>query len=284
MIDAHVHLEKGEYTVEWIEQFIDAAIKREIDEIFFLEHTHIFKECAPLYDEMSAYNEYQKNWYQKKWEQARPIGEYIDYIEKIKRLDFPIRLKFGLEVCYSPEHESDIAKIKQLYSFDFVTGSIHFIDGWAFSHLRQRWEKKDYDIDKLYERYYALMLSLINSGLFSGVAHPQSLQCYGAYPQKDYRHIYLQLAQALCENGMYIEENSGLAINYGDRRLGMNLDMLECMVKCGVPVYTASDAHLPANVGLYIKEMEGLIRSAEVRAGGVQRSGALRDCHISDKL
>jgi histidinol-phosphatase (PHP family) len=195
-----------------------------------LEHTHIFKECAPLYDEMSAYNEYQKNWYQKKWEQARPIGEYIDYIEKIKRLDFPICLKFGLEVCYSPEHESDIAQIKQLYSFDFLTGSIHFIDGWAFSHLRQRWEKKDYDIDKLYERYYALMLSLINSGL---------------------------------------------AINYGDRRLGMNLDMLECMVKCGVPVYTASDAHLPANVGLYIKEMDGLIRSAAVRAGGVQRSGGI---------
>lgn len=261
MIDAHVHLEKGDYTVEWIEQFIDYAIKRNIDEIFFLEHTHIFKECSNLYNEMSAYNEYQKNWYQRKREQARPLKDYIDFIGKVKQLSFPVRLKFGLEVCYSPEHEAEIAQIKQMYAFDFLVGSIHFIDGWAFSHLKQRWNKNDYNIEELYDKYYALMLSLINSGLFSGLAHPQSLQCYGAYPQKDYGQIYLQLAQALSAKCMYIEESSGLAINYGDKKLGMNPDMLECMVKHKVPVLTASDAHVPQNVGLYINEMNSLIQA-----------------------
>ncbi|MDE6389266.1 MAG: PHP domain-containing protein [Lachnospiraceae bacterium] len=191
MIDVHVHLEKGDYSVEWIKQFVAYAVKRNIDEIYFLEHTHIFKECRNLYNEMSVYNEYQKNWYQKKWEQARPLKDYIDYIEKLK----------------------------QMYSFDFLVGSIHFIDGWAFSHMKQRWNKNDYDMDELYERYYALMLSLINSRLFSG-----------------------------------------LAINYGDKQLGMNADMLECMVKYNVPILTASDAHSPQNVGLYIKEMNDLIQ------------------------
>jgi len=38
-------------------------------------------------------------------------------------------------------------------------------------------------------------------------------------PQKDYRHIYSQLAQALCSKGMYIEESSGSAINYGDKQV-----------------------------------------------------------------
>ncbi len=221
MIDAHVHLEKGDYSAEWIEQFIEYAEKRNIDEIFFLEHTHIF-EFHNLYNEMSVYSEYQKNWYQKKRKQARPLKDYIDYIEKIKQINFQIRLKFGLEVCYSPEHEIDIARMKQMYSFDFLAGSIHFIDGWAFSHRKQWWDKNDYDMDELYEKYYALMLSLINSRLFSGLAHPQSLQCYGAYPQKNYRHIYLLLARALRSNNMYIEESSGLAINYGDKQLGMN--------------------------------------------------------------
>ena len=60
---------------------------------------------------------------------------------------------------------------------------------------------------------------------------------------------------------MYIEENSGLTINYGDKQLGMVPNMLECMVKCNVPILTASDAHLPQNVGLYIKEMNDLIQS-----------------------
>lgn len=111
MVDAHVHLEKGDYTVEWVQQFVDYAVQRNIDEIFFLEHTHIFRECTSLYDEMSSYNEYQRDWYQKKWEQARPLSEYIDFIEKLKQHEFSVRLKFGFEVCYSPEHEKDISEI-----------------------------------------------------------------------------------------------------------------------------------------------------------------------------
>ncbi len=39
MIDAHVHLEKGDYSVEWINQFAVYAVKRNIDEVYFLEHT-----------------------------------------------------------------------------------------------------------------------------------------------------------------------------------------------------------------------------------------------------
>lgn len=49
MIDAHVHLEKGDYCIEWIQEFIRYALLRDIDEIYFLEHTHIFKECQSLY-------------------------------------------------------------------------------------------------------------------------------------------------------------------------------------------------------------------------------------------
>ncbi len=52
-----------------------------------------------------------------------------------------------------------------------------------------------------------------------------------------------------------------MAINYDDKQLGMNADMLECMVRCNVPILTASDAHSPQNVGLYIKEMNELIQS-----------------------
>lgn len=54
MIDAHVHLEKGDYSVEWINKFVGYAVKRNIDEVYFLEHTHIFKECRNLYNPESV--------------------------------------------------------------------------------------------------------------------------------------------------------------------------------------------------------------------------------------
>ena len=65
---------------------------------------------------------------------------------------------------------------------------------------------------------------------------------------------------ALKEHNMYIEESSGLAINYADTELGMNEKMLEIMMKQGVRILTASDAHVPQNVGRMVKEMNNLMR------------------------
>ena len=259
MVDAHVHLEKGSYCIEWIQEFVQYALSRNVNEIYFLEHTHIFKECSGLYHEMSCYNEYQNNWYRKKQENARPLKEYTDFIDEMKKERFPIKLKFGLEVCYSPEHAREIENIKNMYSFDFLVGSIHFIDGWAFSHKKQPWRKENVNSDYLYKRYYELMYELVKSNLFSGLAHPNSLQCFGAYPTGDYGTEYDRIARALKENNMYIEESSGLAINYGDTELGMSEKMLKAMILQNVRILTASDAHIPQDVGKLIGEMNDLI-------------------------
>lgn len=189
MIDAHVHLEKGEYCIEWINEFISYAVSRNIDEIYFLEHTHIFKECRSLYDEMSQYNAYQNQWYKKKLKMSRLLKDYIDFIERMKNNHFPVKVKFGLEVCYPPGHEADIERLKK------------------------------------------------------------------AYPIEDYMEEYEKIADVLIKNNMYIEESSGLAINYGDMELGMNKRMLEAMKNKKVKIVTASDAHIPQNVGKLIPEM-----------------------------
>lgn|SRR5574344_873328 len=259
LIDAHVHLEKGEYCLEWVNEFIQNAVARNIDEIHFVEHTHLFKECTPLYNEMSAYNAYQNQWFNRKLEQMVPIEKYMEFIEKMRKEHFNVKVQFGLEVCYSPEHEKEIQRIKDSYSFNFLVGSIHFIDGWAFSHLKQPWSKEEYNLDDLYSRYYQLMMQLADCGLFSGLAHPNSLQCFGAYPEKEYHTEYQQIAEKLKRNNMYIEESSGLAISYGDKKLGMNQNMLKTMLKNNVQILTASDAHVPENVGRRIQEMNDLI-------------------------
>lgn len=81
------------------------------------------------------------------------------------------------------------------------------------------------------------------------------MQCFGAYPIEDYMEEYEKIADVLKKNNMYIEESSGLAINYGDMELGMNKRMLEAMKNKKVKIVTASDAHIPQNVGKLIPEM-----------------------------
>lgn len=263
MIDCHVHLEKGPYTVQWLGEFIEQAIKMNIDEIYFLEHTHIFKECSNLYFEMSEYNQYQNDWFAQKRQNARPIIDYINFIEKMKKISFPVKVKFGLEVCYSPRHEKDIESIKNIYPFDFLVGSVHWIDGWAFSHLKQPWTAQQVDVDKLYARYYQLMKQLAQSGLFSGLAHPNSLGCFGVNPGGTFNGTYIELARLLKSNNMYVEQSSGIKIYYSkNNQLGMNNEMLKIMKDNDVQILTASDAHTPQFAGCYIKELNDLIKSA----------------------
>lgn len=255
MIDAHVHLEKGPYTREWVEKFLQYAQQRGIEEIFFLEHTHLFTEYLGLYDEMAAYNPYQHQWFAKKRQNARSIGEYLEFIHRMKEEPLPVKVKFGLEVCYSPEHEEEIRQLKDRYPVDFWVGSVHFIHGWAFSHLRQPWKKEEVCVKELYACYYRLLVQLAESRLFSGLAHPNSLQCFGAYPPAGMEEEARRLAVALRDSKMYVEESSGLRINYGDPALGMSPVLLRAMIRQQVPVCTASDAHVPHDVGKWVKEM-----------------------------
>ena len=68
MIDGHIHIERGDYSLEWIEQFVNKAVEMKIDEIRLLEHCYIFEEFMPMYDSVCAYSKYVDNWFHIKWQ------------------------------------------------------------------------------------------------------------------------------------------------------------------------------------------------------------------------
>ena len=54
MVDGHIHIERGEYTYEWINQFVKKAVEKQLDEIWLLEHCYRFEEFVPMYDSVCA--------------------------------------------------------------------------------------------------------------------------------------------------------------------------------------------------------------------------------------
>lgn len=65
MIDGHIHIERGAYTLDWINQFVSKAVEMEIDEIRLLEHCYRFEEFVPMYDSVCAYSEYVDAWFHR---------------------------------------------------------------------------------------------------------------------------------------------------------------------------------------------------------------------------
>ncbi|MDF2988925.1 MAG: histidinol phosphate phosphatase HisJ family [Eubacterium sp.] len=251
MTDAHVHIERGTYSLEWINEFITYALKRGLSEIFFLEHSHRFFEFKAIYRKVASYNEYQRSWLDRKTELS--LDTYKELITEVRKHRFPVTLKFGLEVCYIEGTEQSVKSILKDFDWDFVTGSIHWIDNWGFDHKEEFWKGKD--IDKTYLRYYELMKSLIKSGLFNNLAHPDSIKCFGHLPNVDLTETYEEIACLLNQYDMYAEQSGGLYLNYGFPELGMNQKMLSIFKNKNVKLLTASDAHRPEDTGKFIKEM-----------------------------
>lgn len=260
MIDAHVHFlhNRGTYTVEFFEGFVSAAQAAGLDEIYLLEHTHQFEEFEAVYAPVKAYNEYQNNWISGRMNGS--IERYVEFIERVRNNSYPVKIHFGLEVCYIPETAALLANILAGYDFDFLTGSVHWIDGWGFDHPKQCdiWLKAD--VNAAYTRYYEIMCALCESGLFTGLAHPDSIKCFGYYPDYDLGDTYEGLAKLLNKHGMYAENSGGLRLNYpGEQALGMNKRMLDIFQRNKVRMLPASDAHEREDTGKNIRALQEMI-------------------------
>ncbi|MBR6664550.1 MAG: histidinol phosphate phosphatase [Lachnospiraceae bacterium] len=245
--------------MDYFEGFLKVAQEAGLDEIYLLEHTHQFMEFERVYEPIKAYNDFQYNWITKRMNGS--INEYIDFINKVKDTKYPVKVKFGLEVCYIPETADLLVDILKNYDFDFLTGSVHWIDGWGFDHMGQKelWESKN--VDEVYKRYYDIMFQLCESGLFGGLAHPDSIKCFGYKPNIDLTDCYQKLAELLNKHGMYAENSGGLRLNYSPNlELGLNPQLLSILRKNNVQIETASDAHKQRDVGANIRDLEGMLK------------------------
>ncbi len=257
MTDVHIHIERGPYTKEWIDNFVKQAVSMEMDEIYLLEHSHRFVEFSPMYASICEYSDYQKNWYKSK--ATLSIKDFQALITQMRSIEFPIKIKWGLEVCYFSEYENLIGDILNSFHFDFAVGSIHWVEGFGFDHKAEFW--KDIDTEQIYRKYYSLMLRLVKSGLFSGLAHPDSIKCFHHYPISDLTATYNLLADELNAHHMYAEQSGGLALNYGFEELGMNKNLLNVFRNKNVDIRFASDAHKPEDVGANILKMQAILQA-----------------------
>lgn len=233
--DYHVHaLAHGEYqyTYEWLKKFLITARERQIVELGFAEH-----------------------------------DEFISQIDTavLKRLqeEFPdIKLRLGLEVDYIPGREDYIRQLGQSYDFDYIIGSVHFIDGWGFDHpdFCHLFEEKD--IDQVYCRYFELVQMAVNSGLFDIIGHLDLIKIWGHRPQ---RHNVLfhveQLLNSIKAAGMLIEINSaGLRKPVGE--IYPQQEIIDLMASKQIAVTLGSDAHHPRQVGEGLHEARNIILNA----------------------
>lgn len=233
MIDYHLHTKRCGHATGTMEAYLAEAERKNIREIGFADHFPL--ELLGYVPDHSV---------------TMSAHELDDYIADIKRLreSAAIPVLLGAEVDYLPGREAVTAEALAGYPFDYVIGSIHFLDGWDFTHPHYTNRYSTMDIDGLYHKYFAVVKKLAESRLFDIVGHLDVVKKFSFFPRKNRDDLVAVTCRALAENGLCVELNTaGWRAPVGEAYPAG--EFLRACLQLGVPVTLGSDAHKPQDVG-----------------------------------
>lgn len=246
MVDYHLHTSRCCHATGTMEEYLVAAEQSGLQEIGFADHYPLGLLGYKPRSQVTMHPE--------------ELPDYIMQVEELRAASKTVRVKLGVEVDYLPGTEQKTRKLLQAQKFDYVIGSIHFLEDWDFTHPIYADHYKEKDLSELYGRYFTLVWDLCYSRLFDIIGHIDVIKKFGYRPPESLEPYWVKTAQVLRETGTCLELNTAgrdapVGDFYPDRRL------LEICHAEGVWVTIGSDAHSPEQVGRYMPEALDLLRS-----------------------
>jgi histidinol-phosphatase (PHP family) len=238
IVDYHMHLRdpdgRLDFTVEGVERFVETAVARGIDEIGFTEHVYYFEQTRALWDEP---------WMLERC--GYDIEPYVEAVVEAKSQGLPVKL--GLEVDYAAGKERETGEALAPYAWDYLLGSVHFVDGFPVDQEPGLVEKLG--PHEAWRRYFVWLRNAARSGLFDSLSHPDLVKHHGPGPDAEsVQWLQEETADAIEAAGVCIEVSAaGLHKPVGE--LYPDAPLLDACRVRGVPITLASDAHEPQNVG-----------------------------------
>jgi histidinol-phosphatase (PHP family) len=254
IVDYHMHLrdpeERIDHTPEAVERFVETAVARGIDEIGFTEHIYYFEQTRPFWTESYMLDRCKYD-----------LDAYVGALLAAKERGLPVKL--GLEVDYFPGTERELADLLGDYPFDYLLGSVHFVDGFAVDQEPGLVEKLG--PGEAWRRYFVWLRNAARSGLFDSLSHPDLVKHHG--PRADVEAVawlHEETADAIEAAGVCVEVSSA-GLRKPVNEVYPDAELLEGCRRRQVPITLASDAHVPQDVG---RELERAIEHA--RAAGYE--------------
>ncbi|MTI81564.1 MAG: histidinol-phosphatase [Firmicutes bacterium] len=249
LTDYHIHVERGPYTVEWLREFKKQAEKVGIEEWGISEHAYRFVETSHIF---------MNNWVKER--QTETMKDYLAMIGDAREQG--MKVKFGIEMDYFPGKEEEISRFISEYPFDYVIGSVHWIDQWGFDldEMKEEWDKRK--VEDVWVEYFNRIVSLAESRLFDIAGHIDLAKIFKYIPTDDNFLLeqYQRVAKVLADNELTIEiSTAGLRKPVGE--IYPQPTLLKKCCQHGVPIVINSDAHCPEDVGADYRQAVELARS-----------------------
>ena len=227
IVDYHMHLRGARTEIAHdtasVDPFVAAARAVGVDEIGFTEHGYYFRQTRRLWTipfqvERCVYD----------------LDTYVDAVVEAKRQGLPVKL--GLEVDYVGELQPRLAELLAPYPWDFLLGSVHWIDGLAVDQEPGIWAGRS--VEAVWRLYFEALAELASGGHVDVLAHADLAKIFDRRPD-DPAGFYPPL------DGVAVEiSTAGLRKRVGE------LYPDAALLASKPPITLASDAHRPDDVGV----------------------------------
>ncbi|MCW4020164.1 MAG: histidinol-phosphatase HisJ family protein [Candidatus Bathyarchaeota archaeon] len=207
----------------------------------------------------------------KDFDPVHPSLEHFDYerytmdINKAREL-FKGRLviRKGIEVDYQNCFEDEIKEWLRGKKFDFIIGSVHFINHTIVNDLF----KTNNDLRKIYATYFEEINGSIESGLFDVVGHLDVIRKYvdntiSGLKNLNYEENVRAILRKIKEKRIFLEINAKMFAMTDDRVYPMSTRRIfeEYIESGGRLISVGSDAHSPRKIGNGIREVLDFLAS-----------------------
>ena len=242
LADYHVHLrpDGGEHKAEDyfvsgnVERYREAASERGITELGVSEHVHRFTAGLGVW---------QHDWWKRNGRDD--IDEYNAFAREAG-------LKVGIEADLVRGREEQMAALLDAREWDYVVGSVHFLQDEAVDMRDSPWDIWDSaDPDDVWTRYFETLGHAAATGLFDIMAHPDLVKVWGKgapVPDGDLRRFY-ELAMPGIEQADVAIEVSTAGLRKPVGEIYPTAEFLRMCLDLGKPVALSSDAHVPEDLG-----------------------------------
>jgi len=262
VLDYHLHLwEHGprplEVTLERVAAYCEQAAKQGVTEIALTEHLSRFRQADSVLggwwederiESTPALRDAMSSFWREDLGEGCDLDRYVEVVLAAKAEGLPVVL--GLEVDFYEDRMDDVASILDGYPFDVLLGSVHWIGTWGFDNggsdvFFEEWSKRE--IEDVWEAYTRSLEELADSGVCDVLAHPDLVKIMGHLPRVP-DEWYDRMAEAAVRSGMAAEVSSaGWRKPVGEAYPAPTL--LQRFNARGVPITTATDAHVLERVG-----------------------------------
>jgi histidinol-phosphatase (PHP family) len=189
------------------------------------------------------------------------LDEYVARVRDAMAAS-PVTLRLGIEADYTPETVDAMAACLRRHPFDYVLGSVHYVDDFPIDGDAEHWDALSEDArNAMWRRYWDHIRAMAESGLFDIAAHLDLGKKFGHRPTVDLTVEEDAALDALAAAGMALEINTA-GWNKPAREAYPSLRLLRKARARNIPLQVNADAHAPEMVADHYADAETLAREA----------------------